>query len=172
MLAKHRLTQDGVDVSRNDPATPRFRIAITDICEYGDVRMRWHELNWNCTEWEINAELEGLSRPLYTLESVLPRQLKQLETIQQPAETANAAQVLAAQLKAWKPLQNEISWQYFLCDPNDSNVRMTDRAWKGVHQPHDLLAIKRSAWEQGKIPVFVRVSVSERTPKCRNWPPD
>jgi len=159
MLAKYRLMQKGVDVSPNDPLNPQFRFGVTDITEFGNVKMQWRNLNWNCVENEVVQALNAFSRPLFSPDSVLARQLKDLETIHHPEDAAKEAQDLSNKLKTREPVKNEPDWFYFLCNASEANISLDKRIWTPLRkQPNDIKMMKRLSKEQSKWAIIVRVS--------------
>jgi len=158
MLAKYRLMQQGVDVSPNDPLNPQLPFGVTDITEFGNVKMQWRNLDWNCVENEVVQALNAFSRPLFSPDSVLARQLKDLETIHHPEDAAKEAQDLANKLKTREPVKNEPEWFYFLCSASEANIPLDNRTWTPLRkQPNDIKMMKRLSREQSKWAIIVRV---------------
>lgn len=161
MLAKYRLMQRGVDVSPNDPLNPQFRFCVTDITEFGNVKMQWRNLNWNCVENEVVQALNAFSRPLFGPDTVLARQLKDLDTIHHPEDAAKEAQDLANELKARQPVKNDPGWFYFLCNASEANISLDTRTWTPLRkQPNDIKMMKRLSKEQRKWAIIIRVGRS------------
>src|SRR5690242_9135213 len=159
MLAKYRLMETGVDVSPKDPRNPLFRFAVTDVTEFGDVKMQWRTLPWSCAENAVVRCLEAFSRPLFTPESILATHLKRLEIIHGPEDAAKEAQDLANELKFQQPIKDDPEWTYFLCGGNDATVPMEERDWQPLRRmPNDFKIMKRNSREVGKWPIIVRVS--------------
>ena len=123
ILAKHRLIQEGIDVSPASPAHPQFRFGLTDITESGTVNMHWRSLPWSCTESDVVRVLTTFSRPNFSPESALRAQLADLATIEYPADAAEEARGLEKELRERAPVVvGEPEWQYILCRAEEQKV--------------------------------------------------
>ncbi len=160
MLARNRLVEEfqGVDVFPKDPAIPQFRFAVSDVTEYGNVKMKWRVLNWDCTADAILHTVEAFSRPSYTPEKALAKYLRDLELIHHPEAAAKEAQDLANELKSQQPDQNESTWSFYLCNRSEVAIPFEDRTWTPLRKTNDIKLMKRLSREQSRYAIIIRVS--------------
>ena len=160
MLARNRLIEDfqGVDVFPNDPAIPRFQFGVSDVTEYGNIKMKWRLLSWDCTEDAILRTAHAFSRPSYTREKVLGKYLRDLELIHHPESAAKEARDLSNELRSQQPDQKESSWSYYLCNSSEVAIPFEDRTWTPLKQLNDIKLMKRLSRERSRYAIIIRVS--------------
>ncbi|KAL2024424.1 hypothetical protein VTK56DRAFT_8235 [Thermocarpiscus australiensis] len=155
MLAKYYLMKIGPYLSPEEQPSPQLQFLISDITEFGHVDMKWFNLSWTCTEEEVVERLEGYSCPSYRPETVVPRQLKELECIHHPEGAFNQAQAMIQELLAQRPVENEPSWSYFLCD-NTGHRHIEEQQWIPLGGPKEFRTMKQEARRRGMRPVLIR----------------
>ncbi|KAK4252346.1 hypothetical protein C7999DRAFT_27073 [Corynascus novoguineensis] len=159
MLARYRLMQTGVDVAPNDPRNPQFEFGIVNITEFGNVKMKWNNLDWNCTESQVVNLLENYSKPLFDYATVREGLLKDLLIIHQPQDAAEEAEILHKKLKSQQTIMDEPDWLYFFCNERDAATLLGERDWKTLRkQPNDIKLMKRESREKSKWPIIIRPS--------------
>ncbi|KAL2201232.1 hypothetical protein P885DRAFT_73581 [Corynascus similis CBS 632.67] len=159
MLARYRLMQTGVDIAPNAPWNPQFEFGIVDITEFGNVKMKWNNLDWNCTESQVVNLLENYSKPLFDHAIVREGLLKHLLTIHQPQDAAEEAKILHKKLKSQQTVTDEPGWLYLFCNERDAATLLGGRDWKTLRkQPNDIKLMKRECREQCQWPIIIRLS--------------
>ncbi|KAJ4304351.1 hypothetical protein N0V88_001964 [Collariella sp. IMI 366227] len=158
MLAKYRLMKDGIDISPIDPFDRQFRFAVTDVNKFGEVAMKWIYLDRNSDEATMLRYLEANSRSNYEVDAIVPQQIRELETIQQPEDAVQEARKLIEELKAMKnPNGSEEKWTYALCDPDVTEDHLINRTWIPLKLRNDAKYMRRQSRELSKVPVLVRI---------------
>jgi hypothetical protein len=151
--------QKGVDVFPYNPRHRQFRFGIVDVTEFGNVKMKWHTLSWNCTENQLVKSLEAYSNPRFSHAAVRKRLLDDLDTIHHPEDAAKEAQALTTELQSQPPEENESDWLYFLCGHQDTTTPLGQRDWIRLRrQPNDMKLMKRQSREESKPAIIIRVS--------------
>ncbi|KAL2135278.1 hypothetical protein VTI74DRAFT_9158 [Chaetomium olivicolor] len=149
LLAKYRLMKDGIDISPEDPDKPQLKLAAADVNEFGEVTMNRAYLGWDCHEDSIVHCIEYHCRSRYGLGNIVNRQLRELDTIQQPADAVEDAKKLSAEIKAMKkPDWIGSRWVYSFCGPEEMEIHLSDRAWSALRCSNDEKMMKR--WPESR----------------------
>ncbi|KAK0621318.1 hypothetical protein B0T17DRAFT_533653 [Bombardia bombarda] len=162
ICAQNRLlTMGGPKNSIPFPKASMFRFGIADVNQFGDVKMEWRFKSWSCLFSELTDELAAFSQPNFKVKDEIPRQLRELDTIQSPPLAVVAAQDIRMELLELSQKTEEVGDEtkiacfYSNLKPKPS---FKDPEWFYLEEADSFVNMVAVAKEKDLWPVVMRVS--------------